>query len=162
MPVSSEEVMFRHQEPYRFTHEKWDRLSYLQTPCTLPPGPSVPGYTTPMKSQSFHLAAQEPKTPLSPLADGRPATLLMNLPQSTAVKKIAAGRPIPVVIVPGSIIGASDDSFLVSVIGKGSALIAPIRSSSISELVTAGIPARLAKVLHGELRNITWRKTCHL
>ena len=146
-----------------FSHQKGDRFSYL---TDVPKGlvmRTLPSYTTNSKSQSFRIAAQERKNVLAPLADGRPVTLEMKLPRPMAAKKKSVeGKPTLVVITPGPLFGADRDVFLVSVIGKGAALIAPIRSKSTADLVMSGFPARIASMLLRELRLLLWSPSCHL
>lgn len=141
----------------RFHCPRGSHVSTLvMDPLDLASGPDM-GYTRYSKSQSFRLVALTRKHPLHPLAVGRSVQLLMELPQVvSAVKRAAVRKPIPVVVVPGPLFGSVDGTFLVAVIGKGSAVIAPGNAGNVSRLVGAGMPARLANTLVREIRNLVW------
>lgn len=141
----------------RFYCPRGSRVSTLvMDPLDLAFGPDM-GYTRYSKSQSFRLVALTRKHPLHPLTVGRSVQLFMELPQAvSAVKRAAVRKPTPVVVVPGPLFGSADGMFLVAVIGKGSAVIAPGNAGNVSRLVGAGMPARLANTLVREIRNLVW------
>lgn len=148
--------------PPEFTHRKGARFSYLGGedgyPYPVALGSVLP-YNGGSKSKSFRMVAKAASNPLDPLVQNKAVTLLMDVPVfSPTRKRVAPPRPYPVVIVPGSLIGSSDELFLVAIVGKGAAVVAPRFSSQVSSLVMAGMPRRLASVLMDEFRRVLHRR----
>ena len=112
-------------------------------------------YNNLKKSKSLLDLAEKNNAEFSILNDlklGRSVTLTMDIPskiksQSGKTKKI-------VVIVPSALIAGPAGTFLIAVIGKGSAIINPFNSRQVGNLVIAGIPAILSNALIAEIRRV--------
>lgn len=88
---------------------------------------------------------------LSPLWDGKTVAFSMLLAKGTGKRK----NPL-IVITPGPSIGLPRRTVIVSVINNGSCIV-EIDCNSTLQLVLAGIPAKLAKLLLEKLRS-TYRE----
>lgn len=146
----------------RLIHLKGSRYSYLVTApstedCRLDSTQCL-GYTSPVKSESFPIVAKAAYSVLEPLLFDRSVVLLMELPPEGGKRKKAHERPIPVVIVPGPLFGTCPGRFLVSVVGKGSAVVAPMLDVRLANLVLAGMPKRFAHALMDEFRRVFSRR----
>lgn len=145
-----------------FTHRKGARFSYMSAANAVQytrPQPLEPraatGYNQGSKSKSFRdVAVRRPRSPLDPLLEGKSVTLRMSVPDTSGKKRVGERKPFIVVIVPGSLIGSTSDVFLVSVIGRGSAVVSPRRSPRTGSLILSGVPPRLASALMDEFRRI--------
>ena len=85
---------------------------------------------------------------LAPLRQGDSVKLWMERPQKAEPKKGAERSPkILVILTPGQALGFPRKSLLVSVIGKGSAVVDLSNPKNVANLVLAGVPARLAHEL---------------
>lgn len=91
---------------------------------------------------------------LHPVRTGKVVHLWMDLPSKTGRKTTKSERRQLVVLSPGTTIGFPREVVLVSVIGKGSSLIRPLLADGIADLVLAGMPARLAKLLMSTLKRV--------
>lgn len=144
----------------RFIHDKGSRLSYLRSPLDegVPTLASRPGtdYNGDTKSKSFRTLASEHPSLLAPLLQGKSVTLLMTFDAGnrTQKKRVAPQKPVPVVIIPGPLFGSSLGSFLIAVVGRGSAVVHPYKDARTASLVLAGIPSKLAKAIYDEFRRI--------
>ena len=143
--------------PGRWIHRKGSRFSYLVGPRDPGPGTlekrAVEVYSRDSKSKSFRLSLRRHYT-LEPLLKNQSVTLLIDAPRATRPGKIrrAPDRPIPVVIVPGLLFGASPGKFLVAVVGRGSTVVSLTCRREVANLVLSGIPSRLAHALIDEFR----------
>lgn len=59
-----------------------------------------------------------------------------------------------VTLTPGSLYGFAPDSVQVAIIGSGAAIVFPARSEKVADLILAGMPARLAKLLMEKLHRL--------
>lgn len=140
--------------------ENTGRLSYLIGPGPAPLATPDKGYNGLSKSQSFRLSKRKPTHPLSPLAEGKAVVLTMDVgAHNPGIRRVSPPRPTPVVLTPGPIFGAPPGAILVSVIGKGSAVVYPFRrpETALAELVSAGMPSRLAHALMADCRRLMQR-----
>lgn len=113
-------------------------------------------YSTSLKSRSLRTGTADTRDPLEPLRHDKPVILEMSKPKVES-KRIAANRAIPIVLVPGKVIGAPRGKLLVSVIGHGAAIIDSVSPEALGQLVLAGIPVKLAKVLIDGIRHTLFR-----
>ena len=143
---------------FSFTHKKGSRHTHLGSAAACPPIElgSVPPYNRGSKSKSFRVTVARPKSPLSPLSTGSIVKLFMD---TTVVvgygkKRTAKQKRELVIVTPGKLFGASIYFLLVSVVGKGCAVIDLRDGRSIAKLMLAGMPKEAASILMAESHRV--------
>lgn len=93
---------------------------------------------------------------LSPLKYGKPVHLMLNDPRFSQLKNYRGTKDKRLVLlIPGTLAGLKKELLLVSVIGSGSCLVRVKDSEQrTADLVSAGIPARLATILLEKLHSL--------
>lgn len=91
---------------------------------------------------------------LNPVSKGKVVHLWMDTPNKTGKKTTRDLRRQLVIISPGTCVGFPREVVLISVIGKGSSLVRPIKGDGVANLVLAGMPASLAKLLMSTLNRV--------
>lgn len=92
---------------------------------------------------------------LAPLRSGRTVSMWMDVPQkASTLKRRNAPKRTLVVLTPGQSFGLPREALLVSLVGKGSALLDLTRQRSVADLVLAGMSAKLAKELFSRVARL--------
>ncbi len=87
---------------------------------------------------------------LAPLRSGKSVLLWLEPPKSKT-KNFRGRDKFLVALTPGQGIGFPSSAILVSVVGKGSAIVRLDEPKKVADLVLAGVPAKLANVLVDKL-----------
>lgn len=114
------------------------------------------------KSKPFRVDTVKSSTtePLAGLADGKSVAITMGFNVSTGKRSVSPPRrDFLIVLTPGTSFGAKPGTLLVSVVGKGSAVVNPFLDRGVSSLVLAGIPSALARGLMAQCRRVMFRRT---
>lgn len=92
---------------------------------------------------------------LAPLLVGRTVKLWMDIPQKPSnLKRAKSSKRTLVVLTPGQSFGLPREALLVSLVGKGCALLDLSRQRSVADLVLAGMSAKLAKELFNRVARL--------
>lgn len=120
----------------------------------VPPLPEV--YNQPLRSSSSLSTESDPFLGvLLPLRSQMPVILTMSEPAPPRRKQTREPKPKVIAIHPMQAFGASEQTFLVSIIGGGSCLVNPRELRlSVANLVLAKMPAKLANTLMEKLHRV--------
>lgn len=119
----------------------------------------TPSYTARKKSKSLRAVEPDRNEPLSGLRLGHPVTLYMDDPTpGPTIRRVSEPKKRMIILTPRPWAGAPRNVVLVSVIGKGSAVVQSGNTGKIANLVLAGINPRLATALMDQLHRVFIRR----
>lgn len=143
----------------RYTYYRWKPQTEGINPVVTPIAAPVPGtYNGPQNHHETLIETDWFQKALEPIRAGQHVTLWMNYPTKTKVQRsLEQGRKL-IVIYPFQTHKQIPKTLLISVVGSGSCIVNIDKiteqfvidfnsSKDVANLVLAGVPARLAKVL---------------